>query len=295
MEPTLRSEMILDGQDYPAPGKLNLFLHVVGQREDGYHLLQTVFRLLDFGDVLRFRVRRDATLTRVNPLPGVPDESDLTVRAARALQVATGAKLGVDIEIKKFLPMGGGMGGGSSNAATTLLALNRLWNTGLSRERLMDIGLSLGADVPLFIYGQSSFAEGIGERLQAISLAPAWYVILRPAVAVSTREIFGDPELTRTTKPIKLTAFSAGQMMLAEEHHNDLEPVVTKRYPEVARHLAWLRQFGDARMTGSGSCVFCAFTTKALAREVLHQLPKDMQGFVAAGYDRHPLFELAAN
>ncbi|HVK55750.1 MAG TPA: 4-(cytidine 5'-diphospho)-2-C-methyl-D-erythritol kinase [Burkholderiales bacterium] len=283
--------MILDGPDYLAPAKLNLFLHVVGQRADGYHFLQTAFRLLDLGDVLRFRVRRDGVINRVNSLDGVPSELDLTVRAARALQSATGVTLGADIELEKYLPMGGGVGGGSSDAATTLLALNHLWETGLSRRKLMEIGLGLGADVPVFIYGRSSFAEGVGERLQAIELPPAWYVVLTPSVAISTREIFTDPELTRDTKPIKLAAFSAGQEAFVNER-NDLEPIALKRYPEVALHLEWLRQFGPARMTGSGSSVFCAFATKASAHQAFDQLPSGMRGFIAAGCDRHPLFGL---
>ncbi len=284
--------MILDGPDYPAPAKLNLFLHVVGQRPDGYHLLQTVFRLLDFGDVLRFRVRPDGVINRVNPLHNVPVEVDLTVRAAYSLQRAANISMGVDIELVKHLPVGGGVGGGSSDAATTLLALNHLWKAGLSRSRLMEIGLTLGADVPVFIYGRSSFAEGIGERLQPIDLPVAWYVVLTPSISVSTKEIFTDFELTRNTKPITFTGFSAGREM-SNIGHNDLQLVVVKHYPEIGRYLAWLRQFGDARMTGSGASVFCAFDSKSLANEVLNKLPPDMKGFVAAGYDRHPLFGLA--
>jgi 4-diphosphocytidyl-2-C-methyl-D-erythritol kinase len=280
--------MILPGPDYFAPAKLNLFLHVVGRRLDGYHLLQTAFRFVDFGDQLRFRVRSDGVIARIKPLAGVPEAADLCVRAARALREATDSKLGADIELDKRLPLGGGLGGGSSDAATTLLALNNLWKTRLPRRELQRIGLSLGADVPAFVFGESSFAEGIGEFLQPLVVAPAWYLVLTPPVTVSTAGIFAVAELTRNTKPIKLAAFSAETKLL-----NDLQPIVEKRYPEVARHLDWLRQFGDARMTGSGACVFCAFTSEQAAREVMQVLPGGMKGFIAAGLDRHPLSNLA--
>ena len=269
---------------FPAPAKLNLFLHVVGRREDGYHLLQTAFRFIDFGDDLSFTVRDDGAIRRVTALPGVTAEQDLSIRAARALQRASGCRLGADIGILKRLPMGGGLGGGSSDAATTLIALNRLWHTGLSRSRLQQLALTLGADVPVFVFGQNAFAEGIGERLQALSLPSAWYLILVPELAVSTAEIFSDVELTRNTNAITMAAFSVGR------GRNDLAPVVCRRYPQVARHLEWLRQFGDARMSGSGACVFCAFHDEERARKVLAELPADMKGFVARGLDRHPLW-----
>ena len=269
---------------FPAPAKLNLFLHVVGRREDGYHLLQTAFRFIDFGDDLSFTVRDDGAIRRVSALPGVTAEQDLSIRAARALQSASGCRLGADIGILKRLPMGGGLGGGSSDAATTLIALNRLWHTGLSRSRLQQLALTLGADVPVFVFGQNAFAEGIGERLQALSLPSAWYLILVPELAVSTAEIFSDVELTRNTNAITMAAFSVGR------GRNDLAPVVCRRYPQVARHLEWLRQFGDARMSGSGACVFCAFHDEERARKVLAELPADMKGFVARGLDRHPLW-----
>ena len=269
---------------FPAPAKLNLFLHVVGRREDGYHLLQTAFRFIDFGDDLSFTVRDDGAIRRVTALPGVTAEQDLSIRAARALQSASGCRLGADIGILKRLPMGGGLGGGSSDAATTLIVLNRLWHTGLSRSRLQQLALTLGADVPVFVFGQNAFAEGIGERLQALSLPSAWYLILVPELAVSTAEIFSDVELTRNTNAITMAAFSVGR------GRNDLAPVVCRRYPQVARHLEWLRQFGDARMSGSGACVFCAFHDEERARKVLAELPADMKGFVARGLDRHPLW-----
>jgi len=269
---------------FPAPAKLNLFLHVVGRRKDGYHLLQTAFRFLDYGDELSLRVRADGAIRRTTALKGVPEEQDLSVRAAQALQRETGCHEGVDIGIVKRLPMGGGLGGGSSDAATTLIALNRLWQTGLRRDRLQQLALALGADVPVFVFGQNAFAEGIGERLQALRLPPAWYLILVPELAVSTAEIFSAAELTRNTNAITIAAFSVGQ------GRNDLEPVVCRRYPQVARFLDWLRRYGDARMTGSGACVFCAFDSEERARRVLSEMPADMRGFVARGLDRHPLW-----
>ncbi|MGH8752681.1 MAG: 4-(cytidine 5'-diphospho)-2-C-methyl-D-erythritol kinase, partial [Burkholderiales bacterium] len=224
-----------DLQTYPAPAKLNLFLHVVGRRQDGYHLLQSVFRFLDYADSLSFRVRDDGVIKRDYALPGVPEEDDLCAQAAKLLQRTAGTRLGVEITLKKKLPLGGGLGSGSSDAATTLMALNRLWKLGFTREKLQHMGLQLGADVPVFVFGQSAFAEGVGEVLQPISLPPAWYVVLVPKVNVSTAEIFTDPELTRNTNRIKITAFSTGQV------HNDLEPVVCRKYPQVAQHLAWLK------------------------------------------------------
>lgn len=276
-------------QVYPAPAKLNLFLHVVGRRADGYHLLQTAFRFIDFGDDLSFTLRADGVIRRVSALPGVEEAQDLSVRAARLLQKETGCTAGADIGIVKRLPMGGGVGGGSSDAATTLIALNRLWKTGLSRERLQQLGLTLGADVPVFVFGQSAFAEGVGERLQALRLPPAWYLVLVPELAVSTAEIFSAAELTRNTNAITIAPFSAG-LASSIPGRNDLEPVVCRRYPQVARHLEWLRQYGDARMTGSGACVFCAFSNEEAARRALSELPAEMKGFVARGLDRHPLW-----
>ena len=269
---------------YPAPAKLNLFLHVTGRRADGYHTLQTVFRFVDYGDELGFRLRGDGGIHRLAPIAGVAEAQDLTLRAARLLQSASGCRLGVDIAIDKRLPVGGGLGGGSSDAATTLIVLNKLWGLGWSRARLQQIGLQLGADVPVFIFGRSAFAEGVGEHLQAIELGPAWYVVLVPQVTVSTAEIFAACELTRNTKAIKIAAFSVGQ------GHNDLQSVACGRFPEIARHLNWLEKFGKAAMTGSGACVISAFDSEPAARLVLEQLPTDMKGFVARGLDRHPLY-----
>jgi 4-diphosphocytidyl-2-C-methyl-D-erythritol kinase len=272
---------------YPAPAKLNLFLHVVGRRPDGYHLLQTVFRFVDYGDRLSFTVRDDGVIRRVNPLPGLDPEQDLTVRAARLLQQESGCRLGADIVLEKRLPMGGGLGGGSSDAATVLLALNRLWSLNLGRQMLQELGLRLGADVPVFVFGESAFAEGVGEKLQPVALPPAWYVVLVPPVSVSTIEIFTDRELTRDTKPIKMSDFSTGCK-------NDLEPVVCRKYPQVAECLDWLRAHGDARMTGSGACVFAAFSSQEEANKVFSKKPAQMAGFVAKGLDRHPLHDFVS-
>jgi 4-diphosphocytidyl-2-C-methyl-D-erythritol kinase len=268
---------------WPAPAKLNLFLHVVGRRTDGYHLLQTVFRLIDCCDRLRYSPRPGPKLSLAQPLPGVEEGDELCMRAARLLQRETGRRRGLDISIAKNIPVGGGLGGGSSDAATTLIALNRLWNLGLSRQRLAELGLALGADVPFFLCGQNAFGEGVGEQLDPVVLPPAWYVVLVPPVSVPTREIFAAPELTRDTKSIKISSFSAGF------GHNDLEPVVCRRYPIVATHLAWLKAFGDARMSGSGACVFAEFPTEERARAVVLGLPPEMRGFAACGLERHPL------
>lgn len=276
--------MVTDWQrDWPAPAKLNLFLHVVGRRADGYHLLQTVFRFLACGDTLRCEPRRDGRIVLATPLPGVPPETDLTVRAANALRAATGATAGVSLHLEKRLPMGGGLGGGSSDAATTLLALNCLWRTGLDSSRLQRIGLALGADVPIFVHGRSSFAEGVGEDFTDVSLPPAWYLVLVPAVAVPTPEIFRSTLLKRDTPAIAAADWRPGF------GRNDLEAVACALYPEVARHLDWLRHYGDARMSGSGACCFVEFAQEAAAQAALAALPADMKGFVAAGLDRHPL------
>ncbi len=268
---------------WPAPAKINLFLHVVGRRADGYHLLQTVFRFLDYGDTIRCEPRSDGRIVLANPLPGVPAAADLTFRAAEALRSATGATAGVTLHVEKRLPMGGGLGGGSSDAATTLMALNRLWHTGLDSLQLQHIGLALGADVPVFIHGRTVFAEGVGEHFTDLSLPAAWYLVLVPGVAVPTQEIFRSPDLRRDTVPIAAADWRPGF------GHNDLEAVACTLYPEVARHLEWLRQHGDARMSGSGACCFAEFAGESAAKIALAALPADMRGFIAAGMDRHPL------
>lgn len=267
----------------PAPAKLNLFLHVVGRRPDGYHLLQTLFRFIDLHDTLHFKLRDDGEVRRVNGVDGVAEAEDLCVRAARLLRAETGCKLGVDITVEKRIPMGGGLGGGSSDAATTLIALNRLWALGLSRERLMQLGLRLGADVPVFVFGENAFAEGVGEALQAYPLPPAWYLVLFPPVHVPTAQIFTHPELTRDSVSITIRA------LLKQQLRNDLQSVVCRMYPEVASYIAWLGNFGKAMMTGSGACVFAEFESRSQAEAVFRQMPPGMRGVVAQGLMRHPL------
>jgi len=268
---------------WPAPAKLNLFLHVVGRRADGYHLLQTVFRLIDLVDWIEFSPREDSAIRLAEPLPGVAEDIDLTVRAARLLQEASAVRTGVTIRVAKRIPIGGGLGGGSSDAATTLIALNERWDAGLSRAELSALAVRLGADVPFFLLGRNAFAEGIGERLTPLDLGPAWYVVITPQVAVSTREIFSSTALTRDTKPLTITAFFAGL------GRNDLEPVVCGRFPQVARALEWLKGFGDARMSGSGASVFAAFRTESEARAVVARIPGEWRGIAVRGLDRHPL------
>lgn len=271
---------------FPAPAKLNLFLHVVGQRPDGYHLLQTVFRFLDFSDELSFKLRDDGLISLVTSIIGIPENQDLSVRAAKLLQYKSGVRSGVDIALKKRIPMGGGLGGGSSDAATTLMALNQLWNLNWEKERLLELGLQLGADVPVFIFGQNALAEGIGEKLSALSLPAAWYLVLIPSVQISTAKIFSSKKLTRNTNPIRIPPFSVKQ------GHNDLEPVVCAAYPEVFRCLEWLKKLKNTTivaMSGSGACVFAEFATESEANEAYEQIPVDVKGFVARGLDYHPM------
>ena len=269
---------------WPAPAKLNLFLHVIGRRADGYHLLQTVFRFIGRSDQLHFSPRTDGRIVLATPTPGVLPEDDLTVRAARLLQAATGCRQGATIHLAKRLPMGGGLGGGSSDAATVLLALNHLWQSGLARPALEKLGLQLGADVPVFIHGRNTFAEGVGETFTDVDLQPATYLVLHPEVNVPTGVIFGAPELRRDSPPIRPAEWRHGQ------GHNDLEAVACAHFPAVAEHLAWLRQYApQAMMTGSGACVFAGFADLASAEAVFRQLPQGMNGWLAAGLAEHPL------
>jgi 4-diphosphocytidyl-2-C-methyl-D-erythritol kinase len=269
---------------WPAPAKLNLFLHVVGRRADSYHLLQTVFRFIDRADTLRFAPRNDGEIVLATPIPGVPADSDLTVRAARLLQEAAGCRQGATIHLDKQLPMGGGLGGGSSDAATTLLALNHLWQTELGRPQLEKLGLALGADVPVFVHGRNTFAEGIGEAFTDVELSPESYLVLHPAVHVPTAAIFGAPELKRDTATMRPPDWQHGQ------GHNDLEPVACAKFPAVAEHLAWLKNRAPlAMMTGSGACVFAGFPRRSEAEAVLASLPAGMQGWIADGLAEHPL------
>ncbi len=268
---------------WPAPAKLNLFLHITGRRPDGYHELQTVFQFLDHGDRLRFVVRADGAIQRRTALDGIPADADLTVRAARLLQAAGHTALGADIYIDKILPTGGGLGGGSSDAATTLLALNHLWGLGLDIDTLAGLGLRLGADVPIFVRGHAAWAEGVGEKLEPIEPEEPWYLVIVPPVYVSTAEIFNDPELTRDCNYIRIPAFLAGQCT------NVCEPIVRKRYPAVAAALDWLSRYAPARMTGTGACVFAGFAAETAAKDALNQLPAHWRGFVAKGANISPL------
>lgn len=274
---------------FPAPGKLNLFLHVLGRRADGYHELQTVFRLIDRADRVGVRIRADGNIRRADPLPGIAPENDLCVRAARLLRSASGTAMGADLALEKNLPIGGGLGGGSSDAATVLLVLNRLWRTGYSRAELMALGCALGADVPVFVHGENAIGEGIGERLTALALPPRWYVVLVPAAEVTTESVYADNALTRNSKALKIPPFFFGL------GRNDLEPVAARRHPEIAAHLDWLRaRQPQARMTGSGACVFAEFAAPGEAHAVLQELPGTMRGFVARGLERHPLHDWAS-
>ena len=275
----------------PAPAKLNLFLHIVGRRLDGYHLLQTLFRFIDLHDTLHFNLREDGVVRRTNVIEGVDENQDLCVRAARLLQSETGCNFGVDITVEKRIPMGGGLGGGSSDAATTLIVLNRLWSLKLTRGQLMQLGLRLGADVPVFVFGKNAFAGGVGEELQVFSLPEAWYVVLFPPAHVPTAQIFAHPELTRNTVSITMRALSERQLRDEWQPHNDLQSVVCSLYPEVARCMAWLNSFGKAMMTGSGACVFAEFADRSRAEAVLAQLPRDMRGVVSQGLVQHPLHD----
>ncbi|MES2296277.1 MAG: 4-(cytidine 5'-diphospho)-2-C-methyl-D-erythritol kinase [Pseudomonadota bacterium] len=284
-------------RDCPAPAKLNLFLHVNGRRADGYHLLQTVFQLLDYGDTLHFSLREDESIVRVTDVPGVPEQQDLIVRAAQLLQAEVRRRSGrqprgVDIAIDKRLPMGGGLGGGSSDAATTLIALNHLWQAGLTRADLMALGLPLGADIPFFLFGQSAFAEGVGEALQAVDVPVCWFVVLEPGVAVPTAAIFCAEDLTRDAKPVRITDFSrhlATRSDLSWFGKNDLQAVASRLFPPVAEAITWLGRYGPARMTGSGACVFCAFSSESEADAVLAAMPSGMTGWKARSLARHPL------
>ncbi len=261
----------------PAPAKLNLMLHILGRRADGYHELQTLFQFLDYGDELSFSLRDDGQIRLHTDLPGVDHDSNLIVRAARLLQRESGCTLGADIKLTKRLPMGGGIGGGSSDAATTLVGLDHLWRLDLGEDRLAELGLALGADVPVFVRGRAAFAEGVGERLQPVDLEEPWFLVLAPQVSVSTAEIFADPELTRNTPAITVRSLLAGG------GHNDCQPVVERRYPEVRNALSLLNKFVPASMTGTGACVFGSFPNEGEADKVRRQLPASLPSFVARG------------
>jgi 4-diphosphocytidyl-2-C-methyl-D-erythritol kinase len=269
---------------WPAPAKLNLFLHIVGRREDGYHLLQTAFQLLDWGDEVRLRVRDDGEIRRIDPLPGVPDDLDLGVRAARALKRESGCRLGADIAIEKRVPIGGGLGGGSSDAATVLVALNALWDTKLDDDALAEIAIGLGADVPVFVRGTSAWAEGIGERLTRLDLPERWYVVVDPGVSVPTRDLFQVPELTRNSPQLTIPLFASGVAT-----GNAFEPVVRGRFPAVAAALDWLGRHGEARLSGSGGAVFAAVDSREAGEAILAKMPDGFRGWVVRGVSESPL------
>lgn len=272
---------------WPAPAKINLFLHVTGRRADGYHLLQTVFQFLDLCDALDFEWRSDGRIRRRTEVPGVPEAQDICVQAARLLRETTGVTAGVDMHIHKRIPMGGGLGGGSSNAATTLWALNRLWNTGLNVDQLASLGLQLGADVPVFVRGRAAWAEGVGEILEPVELPQPWYLLIAPPVHVATAAVFSAPDLTRNCPPLKIRDLPDGVGA------NVCEPVVRALFPDVARALDWLAQYTPSCMSGTGACVFGRFDTKTAAENVLNQFHDDMpsswRAYVTRGLNRSPL------
>lgn len=285
-------------RECPAPAKLNLFLHITGRKPDGYHTLQTVFQLLDWGDTLHFALRDDGVVSRKTETPGVPEASDLVVRAATLLKAHTGTRLGVDIEIEKRLPMGAGLGGGSSDAATTLLALNRLWKLGLARETLQALGLKLGADVPFFVFGRNAFAEGVGEALAPVVLPARCFLVVTPKAHVPTAAIFSDDLLTRDSRPVTIADFLGQQSRDARwpdgYGRNDMQPVVVRKYAEVAQVLEWFHNVAPARMTGSGASVFAAFASIAEAEAAQAKLPAGWASAVTRSLDTHPLFGFAS-
>ncbi len=268
-----------------SPAKINLFLHITSQREDGYHNLQTAFQFLDYSDTLQFEVTKKVDIELLTPIKGVAHEDNLIVRAAKLLQQHAKVERGVQIKLEKCLPMGGGLGGGSSNAATTLVALNQLWNCQLSKNELAKLGLTLGADVPIFIYGYAAWAEGVGEELTEIKPDEPWYVIIVPECHISTAEIFSSPQLTRDCKSMTMAGFLSG------EGRNVCEDVVIKHYRPVAEALDWLAQYAKPRMTGTGACVFAGFDNQDKALQVLGRLPDNWQGFVAKGCNKSPLYK----
>jgi 4-diphosphocytidyl-2-C-methyl-D-erythritol kinase len=272
------------GQPWPAPAKLNLMLRIVGRRADGYHLLQTVFQFVDLCDWISFHPADDGRVYLQKPLAGVAEADDLTVRAAKLLKAETGCELGVCIAVEKNLPMGGGLGGGSSDAATTLVVLNKLWQLNLPTEKLMSLGLTLGADVPIFVYGHSAWAEGVGEKIEKITLPEQWLIIIKPDCHVNTGEIFSTKELTRDSKSITIADFTAGQ------HQNDCIEVVRQRYPSVQNALLDLAEFSEARLTGTGACVFAQFDSEKLALDAYQSLKNKWQVYLAKGINESPLF-----
>ncbi len=273
----------LSSRGWPAPAKLNLFLHVIGRLANGYHALQTLFQFTDFADLMEFTVRRDGIL-RISPdLPGIPPQENIIIRAAAALRERSGCEFGASITLEKRIPVGGGLGGGSSDAATTLVALNCLWRLGYPPDVLAEIGLEIGADVPVFVYGNTAWGEGVGDKLTPVSTVPCWYLIIDPGCPVATVEIFSAPDLTRNTPAITIRDF------LASGGHNDCEPVVRRRYPQVARALDWLGRYADARLTGTGSCIFAGFDDREQAQAVCREVPEGWRGIVTRGVNHSSL------
>jgi 4-diphosphocytidyl-2-C-methyl-D-erythritol kinase len=280
----MQNKQFMQVEKWPAPAKLNLMLRIVGRRDDGYHLLQTVFQFIDLCDWITFHPDDSGRVSLQKTIPGVPEVEDLTIRAANLLKAETGCQLGICIEVEKNLPMGGGLGGGSSDAATTLLILNKMWDLQLSLERLMALGLTLGADVPVFLYGYSAWAEGVGEKLQKINIDQRWVVVVKPECHVNTKEIFSAKNLTRNSKSIKIADFIEGQ------HQNDCVEEVSRQYPSVKEALNALSQFAEARLTGTGACVFAQFDSENLALEAYNSLKKSgWQAYIAKGLNESPL------
>ncbi|WOH37832.1 4-(cytidine 5'-diphospho)-2-C-methyl-D-erythritol kinase [Thalassotalea fonticola] len=270
-------------QRFSSVAKINRFLHITGQRSNGYHELQTIFQFLDFGDSLEFKINNSGQVNLLTPIAGVSNDSNLIVKAAKRLQLQAGCSLGVEIKLQKQLPMGGGLGGGSSNAATTLLALNKLWQLNYTTDQLAELGISLGADVPVFVRGCTAFAQGIGEHLTPIVVDTPWFLVTIPNCSISTAEIFGAKELPRNTAKIDINNVDI------DSCHNDCEKLVIKRYPEVAKLMSWLLEYAPSRLTGTGACIFSSFKDKKSAEQVQSKLPNGVKSFVAKGLSHSPI------
>ena len=279
------ANIIVTSRGWPAPAKLNLFLHIIGRRADGYHLLQTIFQFIELADSIHFEINSSGKLKLETSYSDITPEDDLVLRAAKILQEKTGCKSGANITVEKNLPIGGGLGGGSSDAATTLVALNKLWKCELNEDQLARIGVELGADIPIFIYGHAAWAEGVGEQLTAVEPVESCYLVVRPDCQVSTQEIFNSEDLTRNTPAITIRDSLTGSM------RNDCEPVVRRLHPQVAEAQDWLSQYAETRMTGTGACIFAVFENRKQAETVLDELPPPWQGFVTRGQNRSPLIE----
>lgn len=275
--------------EFPAPAKINLFLHIVGQREDGYHNLETLFQFINHSDTLTLKATLAPEVNLVTPISGVNNEDNLIIKAAQLLKHKTACPYGVEISIDKILPMGGGLGGGSSNAATILVALNTLWQCNLSLNELAELGLSLGADVPIFVHGFSAFAQGVGEKLSPVAPAESWYLITKPECSISTQQVFTAKDLPRNTPKLDVNSFETKDFM-TEQFHNDCQTFVIKQYPEVANLLTWLIEYAPSRMTGTGACIFTRFSSQSEAQALQEKLPQGVSSFVAQGLNKSPLF-----